>query len=187
MLGRPVLLVTLIVAVVAAAPVSADMPRLSPDELHRRADVIMIGKVECYRTEPRVREGEERTQVFLDVLVESVEKGKPDVVGQVIQIRCDRLTRRSPFLLPTHIGNQPIPAPGSRARFFLQGQSALPPNGIELLEGATELDLPMKSPWLALLEWPLVLLAAVALALVVLIAAALYRRRVKRRAAQINA
>src|SRR5947209_8638370 len=135
MLGRPVLLFTLIVAVVAAAPVSADMPRLSPDELQRRADVIMIGKVQSYRTEPRVREGEERTQVFLDVLVESVEKGKPEVAGQLLPIRCDRLTRRSPFGLPTHGGNRPIPAPGSRAKFFLEGQSALAPNGIELLEG----------------------------------------------------
>jgi len=187
MLGRPVLLLTLIVAVVTAAPVSADIPRLSPDELQRRADVIMIGKVQSYRTESHVREGEERTQVFLDVLVESLEKGKPEAVGQIVQIRCDRLTRRSPFLLPTHLGNQPIPAPGSRARFFLVGQSALPPNGIELLEGATELDLPMQSPWLALLEWPLVLLPAAALALVVLIASALYRRRAKRRADQTNA
>jgi hypothetical protein len=185
MLSRPVLLCVLCIAFGAVAPVSADKPRLSQDELRRQADVILVGKVQSYRTQSRVFETEERTRVLLDVLVEFVEKGKPDAeVGQTIQIRCDRLTRPSPLMLATHIGNEPFPAPDGRARFYLERQSAIAPNGVELLDGAAELDLPMKDPWIAFIEWPLVLLPAAGLVLLLLIIAYFDRGRAKRAASR---
>jgi hypothetical protein len=89
-------------------------------------------------------------------------------VGRVLQIRRERLTRRSLVGHATHVGNEVIPAPGSRARYFVKGEFARSPNGIELLGGATELDLPMRSSWSAL-EWPLVCAPASLIAVLALV------------------
>jgi hypothetical protein len=179
MLERTPLLITLVMTLFASTQTFAAKAPLSPDELDEQADVVMVGKVERYRTDRRVMEGEERTQVTLYVVVESVEKGDPGDVGRTMTVRCDRLTRMSPFMLPTHDGNESIPAPGSRAKFFLAGGSALAPNGIEVLDGGAELDLPMKPAWQAFLEWPLLIVPLVVLVLIALLITLLTKKRAK--------
>jgi hypothetical protein len=183
MLPLRVLLFAVVVALLAAPPVYAVLRPLTPEELQREADIIVIGKVQSYRTEARVTAaGEELTRVFLEVLVVSIEKGKPEArVGQILQVSCERVTRPSLYPLPGDLGQRQIPAVGSRARFFVRNEYAIAPNGVEVIEGGSELDLPMKSKWTALLELPFVLLPVVALALLALMTAALIRRRAKRR------
>jgi hypothetical protein len=155
-----VFLTLLLAIMVAATPAYAAKRHYTLEELQREADTILIGKVESYRTERQVIEGEERTRVILLVSVDLIEKGKPPADGK-ISIRCDRLTRPSPYGLPTHEGNASIPAPSSRARFYLIEGAAMSPNGIEVLDGGAELDLPLKASWWAFFEWPHVLLPLV--------------------------
>jgi hypothetical protein len=156
MFSRPAILLALAAALIATAPAFAAKRPYTPEELAKEAEAIIFGKVQSFRMKSRVMEGEERTRVTLDVVVESVEKGSPGDPGKVVQVECDRLTRVSPFGLPTHQGNESIPAAGSRAKFFLAGNTALAPNGIEVLDGGAELNLPMKSALTAFMEWPLI-------------------------------
>jgi hypothetical protein len=172
-----IFLVALATSFIVVPPAYAAKRPYSPDELEKEADAIVVGKVQSYRTEERVMEGEERTRVTLDVVVESIEKGNPGEPGKVIEIECDRLTRMSPFMLPTHDGNEVIPVADSRAKFYLVGGAALAPNGIELLDGGAELNLPMKSAMGAFLEWPLVLVPLVVLVLIALLITMLTKKR----------
>ncbi len=157
---------------------------LSIEELQDKADFVVIGTVRTYHAQIRpALEYEERTYVQLDVTVEVVEKGSVKV-GDSIRVGCWRLTRHSFLPLATDSGQRQIPAVGSRARFFMNGESAFHPNGIEVIDGGAFLHLPMRSPWTALLEWPLLLIPTAGLALIGITTAMIYRRkRMKREVA----
>jgi hypothetical protein len=174
--------------ILTASPAWAARAPLMKDELRNGADRIVIGEVKSYRLQTRpAHDGEERTQVYLSVVVEAVEKdGQPATqIGQTVAIDCWKLTRRvSPY---TDIGQLHIPGVGSRARFYVKGNSAMHPNGIEMLEGA-ELKLPIvyaaesevetdtetSSP--AVFDGRLVILLVSAMALVTLVIVIFYKR-----------
>ncbi len=178
-----------LIALLQAGPVQAARAPLAKERLQEQATLIVTGTVQSYDTRTEsLGNHEERTHVELEVLIESVEKGQAQV-GASVPISCWRLTHY--IFAENDFGQQHIPAPGSRARFFVRGGSnvkggsALEPNGIELLEGATELNLPVRrrSQAVLLLDWPLVLLPVGALALLVLASVMISRKRRARRSA----
>jgi hypothetical protein len=172
-----------VIALLRVAPARAARAPLPPERLKEEATLIVVGTVQSYDTRVEsLGNHEQRTHVDLEVLVESVEKGDAGV-GATVRVRCWRLTQ---YVFPENdFGQQDIPAPGSRARFFVRGGSqvkegaALEPNGIQLLEGATGLQFPARrlSQAVFLLDWPLVLLPIGALLLLALVAATIYRKR----------
>lgn len=147
---------------------------LTPERLRSESRLIVVGKVESSRKEEKPeRDGSRTAKIYLKVAVESVEKGdvKP---GDVVEVSCWRAVKRPSDGIMWDLGNDFVPAVGGKARFFLERESLGTwatqwPNGVEALEGAAAMDLPLEpadappasrdsgaGPW----PWPYVVGAA---------------------------
>jgi len=114
-------------------------PWVSPEQMRERAQVIVTGKVDTFRTRDEERhpsaEGQARGWpkekeriVLLQVTVDGIEKGSDAIrPGDVITIRCWRLIRRAWYppdegWIDDHVFCF-IPSQGGSARFFLSGKN----------------------------------------------------------------
>jgi hypothetical protein len=125
----------------AASRAPAEVPRASPEELQKHAEVIVTGKVQAvhasdYRS-PNDRDYVDT--VFLVALsVEKVEKGEGIKAGDPLFVRSWKLKKRpKDWVGPS--GHGTAPGPGAQVRVFLQGKKdgwyvPLLPNGIEDLD-----------------------------------------------------
>ncbi len=145
---RSYFLATTVVVLQGSALLAGKVP-ISPEQLQSTSRLIVIGKVESLRTEEEEGEDGSRTAfVILKVAVETVSKGDAKK-GEMIEVRCWRVVKKPREGVLWDIGHDYIPAPGSRAEFFLERQSgriwdAQWPNGIKGQQGAASLDLPLR-------------------------------------------
>ena len=143
-LGFLLLLVAVPASIVNQA--NAALPPLSPDELQRRAEVVVVGTV----NEVTVTATETKSQfsnwiVKIDATVERADKGSTAIqMGKTLRVECWSLKQR-PYGWVGPSGHYNIPAKGARFRMWLTRNEAgnwspLTPNGIILLDGHSRLD-----------------------------------------------
>lgn len=137
------ILYLILVAMATISLVSAALPSLSPTAREDKAAVVMTGRVIGSRLLSVRKPGSTVLLVRLVAEVESIEKGASLIEGsRPLEIRCRKLV--DPHISGP-VGHELIPAEGSRFRAWLVQNpelqwEPLEPNGIELLEGAAEMD-----------------------------------------------
>jgi hypothetical protein len=121
----------------------AEKPLLSVEELHDRADVIVVATIKHIRvkSEPsRFEPSPENSDwgIYLTLRLETIKMG--GVSGDQLEARCFRIRHRKRFtesLTPS--GHHPIPATGTRVRVYLEQIGPLwlvvLPNGIVCIDG----------------------------------------------------
>jgi hypothetical protein len=140
---RALLPLSLFVPALLQSIASAETFPLSVDELHAKADAIVVATVAKIRTisEPsRIDRGFGNSDwgIYLTLSVESVEKG--DVPGDELVARCFRTKfRRSLTESITSSGHQLIPGAGARVRAYLTKDDGawivVLPNGLTSVGG----------------------------------------------------
>ena len=139
----------LLLAAVPASIVNeanAALPPLSPDELQRRAEVVVVGTVnEVTVTATQTKSQFSNWIVKIDATVERADKGSTAIqMGKTLRVECWSLKQR-PYGWVGPSGHYNIPAKGARFRMWLTRNEAgnwspLTPNGIILLDGHSRLD-----------------------------------------------
>lgn len=115
-------------------------PPLDPKQLEAGAELIVTGQVESHGVKDH-KEGNSIVlrHVFLKVRIETVLKGnaKP---GDVVRCRCVAVLKEPRDEPLEHVGHDPIPGDGGKAKFYLRSRGpenvwiVLDPNGAELLD-----------------------------------------------------
>ena len=140
---RQIQLLMLVILLVPES-VTAALPPLSPQQLHRNAELIIVGKAASVKASSDGKEDYTNWIVDLDAKVEAVEKAVPADMTETISVNCWRLkSRPSGWVGPS--GHYSIPAKAARFRMWLRKNEAgtwepLKPNGIQLLDGHAGLD-----------------------------------------------
>lgn len=125
---------------------SAALPPLSADELSRRAEIIVVGRVQQVSVSTsRTISQSSNWNVEINAMIDQTVKASPNLsIGKTLRIECWALKQR-PFGWVGPSGHSNIPAKGARFRMWLTKNQAgnwspLAPNGIELLDGHSRLD-----------------------------------------------
>ncbi|MBL0927521.1 MAG: hypothetical protein IBJ11_07700 [Phycisphaerales bacterium] len=116
--------VAVIFALLASAPAFAARPRLTPEQLRQAAGRILDGVVTAIYTD---FDGN-RMRYILEFRIARVEKGSA-TVGDSILVRSESVTNALPMTVGDQ-GHDTVPRRvGATTRVYLQGDTALAPNG----------------------------------------------------------
>ena len=122
---------------------------ISPEGLKKGSELIVVGQVESYRTDEEAHDdGSKTAKITLKVIVGSVEKGSAKI-GESIEVQCWRAIKEPKSGPLWDLGNEFVPAVGSKARFFLEKKEgnvwlALWPNGVKAIDDVPGLNLPIE-------------------------------------------
>jgi hypothetical protein len=149
-LRRFVWMVTALLLLEGPGAVAGKIP-MNPERLQAESPLIVTGKVESVdRRERGGSDGSRTALLTLKVAVDAVDKGNARP-GDTIKVTCWRVVKRPSDGILWDTGNGYVPAVGGRARFFLlkEHEGAWEtqwPNGIEAIDGAPAMGLPMEDP-----------------------------------------
>ncbi len=149
MQNRAAMTGAIIVLITGVSSAWAGKVPISPEGLKNGSKMIVVGKVESYRSKEEAHEdGSKTAKITLKVVVQSVEKG-PAKAGETIEVECWRAIKEPEKGPLWDLGNEFVPAVGSQARFFLEKKVgniwiSQWPNGIEAINGAAGLNLPIE-------------------------------------------
>jgi hypothetical protein len=180
-------LVPVLALLLAPSVVRGEGTPQTPPEPIEGARLIVIGEVSAYGVMDEEHEDGGKTNwVLLRVCVESVVKGSAPVKpGDTMHIMC-RAPVRPAFDGTLPSGHHAIPGNGSRAKFYLGGEtlgiwSPVTPNGIEPLDETPRLEFPIEPVVNSRGghggRWPVRLLACAAVVGLLLFASLRSRRR----------